>query len=379
MSLYRRKDSPCWWVDIRCPDGRRIQSSTGTSDKRRAQEYHDRLKTQTQTQTQAWDQARLGFKPRRSWREAVVRWVQEKQEKATLKDDQGHLRWLDPYLGSKMLDEIDIDLIAEITRIRREPYEIPRLKGPVRRIKPSAATVNRTLEVVRAILRKARDEWQWLDRCPPVPMLPEAARRVKWVTRAQAEALVSALPAHQEPMVRFALETGLRRGNVTHLEWSQVDLDRRVAWIHPDQAKAGKAIPVPLSDVATEVLRGQVGKHTQWVFPYRGKPVYQVTTRAWRTAVASIGLPRGFRFHDLRHTWASWHAQDGTPLHILQELGGWASAEMVQRYAHLATEHLHHYVDRRAGLASVGKKAPVSAENGDENPTEKEKATGKVA
>jgi len=57
-----------------------------------------------------------------------------------------------------------------------------------------------------------------------------------------------------------------------------------------------------------------------------------------------------FRWHDLRHTWASWHVQQGTPLHALQELGGWESAEMVRRYAHLSAEHLAAYADRLNAL-----------------------------
>ena len=60
-----------------------------------------------------------------------------------------------------------------------------------------------------------------------------------------------------------------------------------------------------------------------------------------------------FRWHDLRHTWASWHAQAGTPLHVLQELGGWESAEMVRKYAHLSTVHLTEYVDRVSSLRLV--------------------------
>jgi len=68
---------------------------------------------------------------------------------------------------------------------------------------------------------------------------------------------------------------------------------------------------------------------------------------------ASCNTGMGFHWHDLRHTWASWHAQDRTPLHVLQELGGWASSEMVQRYAHLATEHLSRWVDRRDGIGNV--------------------------
>jgi integrase len=154
-------------------------------------------------------------------------------------------------------------------------------------------------------------------------------------------------------MVQFSLETGLRRANVTGLEWSQVDLARRTAWIHPDQAKARKAIAVPLSAAAVVVVRGQIGKHATRVFSFRGNPVRQVNTKAWRLALQRAGIAE-FRWHDLRHTWASWHAQAGTPLHVLQELGGWESAEMVRKYAHLSTVHLTEYVDRVSSLRLVG-------------------------
>jgi len=108
-----------------------------------------------------------------------------------------------------------------------------------------------------------------------------------------------------------------------------------------------KAIGVPLSRKAVDVLREQQGKHSNWVFPYRGRPVIQVTTKAWARAVGRAGLQPGLVFHDLRHSWASWHAQAGTPIHVLQELGGWSTPEMVQRYAHLSTKHLAEWVDRR--------------------------------
>ena len=60
---------------------------------------------------------------------------------------------------------------------------------------------------------------------------------------------------------------------------------------------------------------------------------------AWKGALKRAGI-ENFRWHDLRHTWASWHVQAGTPLYELQQLGGWECAEMVKRYAHLAPEHL---------------------------------------
>ena len=59
---------------------------------------------------------------------------------------------------------------------------------------------------------------------------------------------------------------------------------------------------------------------------------------------------KDFRWHDLRHTWASWHVQSGTPLNVLQELGAWESTEMVRRYAHLSSEHLAQYVERFSPL-----------------------------
>jgi integrase len=215
------------------------------------------------------------------------------------------------------------------------------------------STVNRTMEVIRAVLRRAANEWDWLDKVPRVRMLPEPNRRVRWLTRDEAERLIAQLPEHLKAMAQFSLETGLRRANVTGLEWSQVDVARRTAWIHPDQAKARKAIAVPLSAAAVVVLRGQIGKHSTHVFCFRGKPVCQVNTKAWRLALQRAGI-QVFRWHDLRHTWASWHVQAGTPLHVLQELGGWECVEMVRKYAHLSTAHLTDYVDRVSSLRLVG-------------------------
>lgn len=283
-----------------------------------------------------WDQERLGIKPRHSWNEAVVRYLAETTHKASQVSDKIHLRWLDRFLGGVMLDTINRDLLEKIKAARLAEG----LKN---------STVNRTLEIVRAVLRKAAHEWEWLDRALSIRMLPEPNRRVRWITQDEAERLIAALPAHLAAMVRFSLETGLRRANVTGLQWSQVDLSRRTAWIHPDQAKARKAIAVPLSAAAITVIREQIGKHPTHVFSYQGKSVIQVNTTTWRKALVRVGIS-SFRWHDLRHTWASWHVQAGTPLHVLQELGGWECVEMVRKYAHLSSDHLVDFVDRLAGL-----------------------------
>ena len=85
MSLFKRKNSPNWWIKI-AHNGRRIQHSTGTSSKAKAAEYHDKLKASL------WDQERLGVKPRRTWNEAVVRYLAETTHKASQVSDKIHLR-----------------------------------------------------------------------------------------------------------------------------------------------------------------------------------------------------------------------------------------------------------------------------------------------
>jgi integrase len=339
MSLYQRKDSSVWWVKI-THNGRVVQKSTGSIDKSKAQEYHDRLKASL------WEQDKLGAKPRYTWNDAVVKWLGETAHKATHHDDKSHLRWLDPYLGGMALVDISRQTLDEIVAAK-QAQDV------------SNATVNRMLAVVRAILRRACFDWEWMDRIPKVRLLPEPLRRVRWITHDEADHLVAELPPHLAAMVRFALQTGLRQANVTGLLWSQVDLIRRCAWVHPDQAKARKAIAVPLSNAAVVVIREQIGKHPINVFSYQGVPVREVNTKAWRNALLRAGIA-DFRWHDLRHTWASWHIQAGTPLHVLQELGGWESVEMVRRYAHLSSEHLARYVDKMSGLRLVDSESEVT-------------------
>jgi len=324
MALYKRGNT--WWVRFTAADGREVRRSARTERKREAQELHDRLKSQ------AWRQSVLAEQPRRQWPEAVERWLSEKSHKASLCDDIHHLRWLHAHLYDRYLDEIDRTLLDAIQAHRVEDGV-------------SNATVNRMLEVVRGILRAAQREWGWLDAAPAIRMLPEPKRRVRWLEPSEVERLLKALPEHLAEMVRFTLATGLRQRNVTQLEWSQVDLGRRIAWIHPDQAKARKAIAVPLNADALSVLRRQVGVHSERVFTYRGRPIGKANTRAWRNALKHAGI-ENFRWHDLRHTWASYHVQGGTPVHALQELGGWSNAEMVRRYAHLSADHLAQYAER---------------------------------
>jgi integrase len=321
-----RKRGSVWWIDFTTPSGERVRRSTETSNKAEATELHDKLKAE------AWRRDKLAAAPRRTWNDAVVRWCREQSHKATAEEDKAKLRWLDAHLGDKDLDTITRDMVEHITQAKLADQ-------------CSNATVNRTLALVRSILRKAVREWQWLDRGPAVRMLKEPTRRIRYLTHEEADRLLLELPLHLRDMAGFSLTSGLRAANVTGLRWSAVDIDRRLAWVHPDEAKARKAIPVPLNGEAVAILQKQIGKHREVVFTFKGKPVEQLSTAAWYKALKRAGI-ENFRWHDLRHTWASWHVQSGTPLHVLQELGGWASYAMVQRYAHLAADHLAPWAER---------------------------------
>lgn len=321
MGLYRRKDSPCWWVKLPPIRGetKPLQRSTGTANHRDAQQVEARLKRER------WEQDRLGVKPRRLWDEAVERWLLETQHKATYKDQASRLRWLDQHLGGRQLDEINRALIDRV-RFAREAIA-------------SAATTNQYLKLIRAILHRARDEWEWIDKVPKVRMAPEPEGRVRSLTPQEFQRLIAELPEHLADMAVFAVATGLRQANVTGLEWRSVDVERQHAWVAGSQHKNGKPHSVPLNEMALAVLRKQVGKHPSRVFTYCGNPVQQLTTKAWYHALKRAGI-EDFRWHDLRHTFATWHRQAGTPTYELQRLGGWKVAAMVERYAHVAPEAL---------------------------------------
>lgn len=319
MSLFKRKDSPYWWIKLTSRDGRRLQQSTGTADKVKAQELHDRLKVSL------WEQARLGIKPCHSWREAVVRWLDETSGKATHREDRKKLVWLHDFLGDLDLEQITLDVIDRIRSAR--------LKAG------SKGTCNRYLALVRAILIRARDEWEWVEKVPKVRLFKESNHRERSLTPGQAVRLLEELPVHQREMALFALATGLRQGNVLGLEWDQVNLAQRHAWIPGWQSKNRRPISVPLNETALGVLERQRGKHPTRVFTFRGKPVNSVNTKAWQAALERAGI-QDFRWHDLRHTWATWQRQAGTPTHELQRLGGWRTGSMVERYAHLAPDQL---------------------------------------
>ena len=309
MALIKRNG--VYWIDAQI-NGTRVRESLKTTDPKQAQHLHDLRRAEL------WQGKVLKVKPKHTFRQACARWLVEKEHKKSLKDDKLKIDWFLPIFGDKPLAEITRDLVEEALPPNVKP-----------------ATRNRYRALMRSMLRAAERDWEWLDRAPIIKGEVEQNKRVAFLSREQAELLVQSLPEKYRMPVRFALLTGLRRSNIFGLTWDRVNLERGTAIVYGEDAKAGKDILVPLNKQARELLASLPEPHTGRVWG----DVTRVWCNTWKAATKRAGVP-GFRFHDLRHTWASWHAMAGTPLPVLQELGGWASHEMVQRYAHLSPEHL---------------------------------------
>lgn len=334
MSLYRRPNSSYFWCRFTIR-GREIRQSTGTANRQEAEEF------ETELRGRYWRQIKLG-ESFHTFGDAGKRWLEETEKKTKAKD--AHIiDWLN-HERDPETDKITGARLANVPlrEINRDIIDAARAKLAEGL---SKTTVNYYMGVLRAILRKAHSEWGWLDALPKVPMYKRVLDEPQWLTRAQLKALLKHLPPHSADLAIFAVATGLRKSNITGLTWDRVDLRRKTAYIPGSEAKAGRGIPVALNDDAMAVLKRWRGKHPQWVFVYHGERIKDVTTRAWREACKRAGV-QGFRFHDLRHTWASWQVQAETPLSALQEMGGWASFEMVRRYSHLSPGHLKQYADR---------------------------------
>lgn len=321
--LYRRKGSTTWYVLI-YHEGKRVRASTGTASKKEAQQFYDDFCAKLRAQ---------GRQSGTTWEDACVKWLTAADRSGT---DRYILRALQ--YENRPLAECSAESFEQA---------LAHL---------SNATYNRYRAILVAICNLSGHKIK-------LPMKRAKGARLRFLTRQEWDSLRGSLPAHLAPLAAFSLATGLRQANVLGLRWDQIDLQAGRMWIHADQAKGGKSIGVPLSKDALALLRSQIGRDKEWVFPYKGKgrkagaPMAKIKT-AWHAALERAGLGHyetkdgkrrwvgDFTWHGLRHTWASWHLMAGTPIEVLKELGGWQDLRMVEKhYGHLAADHLASFAD----------------------------------
>jgi len=335
--LYKR--GSVWWVDVQVGKSR-VRRSAGTTDKALAKAYHQRV------EAEAYAVGKLGQKAKRTLEEAAIRWLREKGHKRSLKTDAERMRfWLAKCEGMT-LDEITGGFIQEAVKDMKTVHDRP----------AANATKNRYVQLIRAVLRRAV-RWEWLDSAPGLDLLPENNKRVQYFTPEQAKTLLAALPAEQKAPVALAFMTGMRKSNVYGLRWDQVDLTRGVAWLLAEQVKTGRNLAIPLNTDAKALLAGLAESRPEGqVKVFDG--VKPLVSRSWKACLRKAGLPENLRFHDTRHSFASWHIMAGTDQRTLQELAGWSSPKMLDRYVHLSVGHLSNASERLAG--KIGYRADTS-------------------
>lgn len=341
MPVSRRPDSKYWQIKFKIA-GRPVRRSSGVTDRTAAEELEQELRRNL------WRQIKLGEK-HFSWNDAVAQCTLEDSHQPSWERTERSIERLNRFLDGSPLKEITRENIVKIrSALERHTYAAAGgIKKPL-----SRATINRDLAVLRSILKRCAGDtrdgvnWEMLDACPKVPLFRLDKVDPLWISRDQAHLLLGKFPPHTRGMMTMALATGMRRSNVTGMEWKRIDMKRRTYYVPASNAKGRKkGITVSLNSDAIDILKQWEGVHERYVFSFRKRaPIKQVATSMWRRVVKECGL-EGVTFHSMRHSWASWHVQGETPLKMLQEMGGWATLEMPMRYAHLNPGHLAQYAE----------------------------------
>jgi len=257
---------------------------------------------------------------------------------------RGKLGWWRAQLGSRLLVNLTA---AEIGECKLALARDGGLSG-----KPaSPGTQTRYLALLKHALSVARREWEWITENPAerVRSPKEPRGRVRFLSDDERVRLLEACRARRNPtlypLVVLAVSTGARQGELLQLRWRDVDLQRGLATVH--HTKNGERRSLSLQGLALQVLRDTAPFRrlgSEYVFcGRRGKVDFP--RRAWLAALAEAKV-EDFRFHDLRHTCASYLAMSGATLAEIAEVLGHKTLAMVKRYAHLTEQHTSGVVAR---------------------------------
>ncbi|SFH01845.1 Site-specific recombinase XerD [Methylobacterium gossipiicola] len=330
-TVYRRGD--VWWVRFRM-GGAHIRRSAKTSKKSEAQALLAKL---MEEHAQA---ARGEVLPRHLLTEAIERFFEEVRLKTgTIETYRYNARTLTRILGPLHLDEIDRRVIAEFVTIRK-------------RTEVADATIRRDLAFLGSVFTMA-ERWGWVVTSPVTKAVKKALKesrpRTRYLTRDEFVRLHDAASASLKPILVLAVETGLRKEELLSLTMTSIDLRRRE--LHLEVTKSGRPRLVPLSRAALVVIREMLEQRSRPRSPYLlcrsdGRRVGD-PRKAFEGACERAKI-KDFRWHDLRHTFASWWVQDGGDLYRLSRILGHATLQMTARYGHLRTDDLHEEIERVA-------------------------------
>ena len=264
---------------------------------------------------------------------------------------ESHLPWWRTEIGAHLLSELTPSVLSSARDKLSSGIT-------VRGTKRAPASVLRIMASLAAVLKVAQRDWQWIEDSPLAGISkPIASRgRVRYLTAAERGRLLAACKSLEHPylptIVIVALSTGMRLGEILGLRWEDIDVREELTIGHAQllETKNDERRGVPIAGAALTAIRGLPARNvnaTSLLFPSlrlrTDKPMD--IRRPWEAAVAEAGL-KNFRFHDLRHSAASYLAMNGaTPSEIAAVLGH-KTLSMVKRYAHLSQSHTASVVAR---------------------------------
>lgn len=252
----------------------------------------------------------------------------------------------DQYSLLRLLPFFKGRLIADIRRADVRAYIRQREAQGV-----TLATIGRELRFASAAVNLARIELE-KDFGNPFQSLrlPKGENRVRWLTRDEAERLISAASLHARTphlpcFIQLAINTGCRANELLGLEWSRVDISRRLVLLEARHTKTAKRRTIPLNDAAISALDElRLWQHNNypgnpWVFPSRCDGHIRDLTIGFQASCKRAGIT-DFTVHDLRHTCASWLVMAGADLYAVRDLLGHSSVTVTEKYAHLSPRQL---------------------------------------
>jgi integrase len=284
-----------WWVYL-YRDGKRFQYSTGTGNRKRAEKIEDRLKKELNDRRFQLVEA----DPSMTFGELAARFIASGSVRP---HHLYHLKFLLPYFSDFVVVRITKSLADEFRKARHAWN--PAIKD---------ATINRDLSVLRHVLYWAVDE-QLLAVNPLARMKMVRERRIRRqiLSLAEEELLLGVATGHLRTMLLIALDTGMRRGEITSQRWEDIDFAQKILSVTHSKTPEGESREIPLTERLCDCLKEQ-HKPEGLVIQFHDQPVH-IVKRTWRTALKRSGI-RHVRFHDLRHTFATRLMEAG----VLQEV-----------------------------------------------------------
>ncbi len=325
QGITKRAGSKFYWIAYQDLSGRTIRKSSGTTNYKEAQVILNKHR-QDVLEGKVPEVKVIKNYTFRELAEEYLVWITRQKD---VVNKTRKVKQLVDRFGDLQLRRFSTKIV--------EDFQTERLK------RNKTATVNRLLATLKHMFTKA-EEWEmveeeYLKKVRKVKLLKENNRRLRYLAQDEAHCLVHNCDTHLQPVVQVALNTGMRKQEILKLKWDE-NIDLKHGFILLIDTKNNERREIPINSTVREALSKQVRRlDVPWVFydPKTGRK-WGDLKRSFYSALRRSGI-KDFRFHDLRHTFASHLVMAGVDITTVKELLGHKTLSMTLRYAHLAPSH----------------------------------------